>query len=123
MNLKESIKIVQMLHTAYPQDRKATAAELSQRAQSYQVAFADYEYSVVERAAQFCIMSNKWYPTTRELLDAAARARLTASVTPITTAKPVDDAEMEKYLDAFCLWLGFGNDPDGEEEGGLPYEK
>ena len=122
MTLKESIKIVQMLHSAYPQDRKATAAELSQRAQSYNVAFADYEYSIVERAAQYCIMTNKWYPTTRELLDAASRARLTASVTPITTAEPVKDAELEKYLDAFCVWLGFGSDPDGEDEGGLKYE-
>ena len=127
MTLKESITIVNLLHSAYPQDRKATKADLSQRAESFQIALADYDFETVRRAAQHIIATSKWHPTTAELIVESKKAKLVAPVvTPITTAKPVDDEKLEAYLDAFCEWIGFGGEPNDNVElpqGVMNYEK
>lgn len=129
MTIKESFQLVNILHAAYPQDRKATKAELSQRAESYHVAFADYDFETVKRAAQNCIAISKFYPTTAELIQEVKRIQLTtipASVTPITTAEPIEDEKLEAYLDAFCEWIGFGceaNDDVILPKGVLRYEE
>ena len=129
MKIEESIKIVNMLHAAYPQDRKATREELLARAEAYSVAFADYDVETVRKAAQHCIATNKWHPTTAELITEVKRAYLTtpgASITPITRAEPINDEEVDKYLDAFCEWIGFGGEENDDVElpkGVLNYEK
>lgn len=129
MTTKEAITIVNILHSAYPQDRKATRAELSQRAESYEVALADYDFETVKRAAQNCIANSRFYPTTSELIDEVKRIYLTttpASVTPITEAEPIEDEKLEAYLDAFCEWIGFGceaNDAVELPKGVLRYDE
>ena len=128
MNIEESIKIINLLHGAYPQDKKATRAELFQRAETYHIAFIDYDYLTVERAARHCIATRKWMPTTAELLEEVKRAYLTkaTTVTPITTAKPVDDERLDEWLDAFCEWIGFGCEANDDKElptGVLKYEQ
>ncbi len=129
MKIEEAIKLVNLLHGAYPSDKKATAQDLAQRAESYNVALADYDFETVKRAAQNCIANSKFYPTTSELIDEVKRIYLTttpASVTPITEAEPVDDPEVEAYLEAFCEWIGFGceaNDDAILPKGVLRYEE
>ena len=129
MTTKEALIIVNLLHAAYPQDRKATTAELYQRAESYAVALADYDLETVRRAAQHCIATNKWHPTTAELINEVKRAYLAtpgASVTPITTAEPIEDEDLDEYLDAFCQWIGFGGEENDDIElpkGVLRYEE
>lgn len=129
MNIKESLRIVSILHSAYPQDKRATADELAQRAESYNIALGDYDFETVKKAAEYCIRSSKWHPTTRELLDAVARARITdaPTVTPIPSkGEAPDPDEVEKYLEAFVEWIGFGCEPNDAVElprGVLPYEK
>ena len=114
MNLKESIRIVQLLHNAYPQDRRATAEDLSQRAQSYHIALADYDFETVQKAAQHCIATSKWYPTTAELIEKVKLVKLTnvpaVKVTPITRAEAIDDERVDEWLEAFCDWIGFGDE-------------
>lgn len=127
MTIKDAIKIVTLLHNAYPQDKRATADDLAQRAEAYHVAFADYDLETVQKAATYCIKTSKWHPTTKELIDAATRVRLSEAVkvTPIQT-DTADDAEIEQYLDAFVEWIGFGCEPDDTKElprGVLPYEQ
>lgn len=129
MTITEAIQLVNILHSAYPQDRKATKAELAQRAESYHVALADYDFETVKTAAQHIIASSKWLPTMAELIQEVKRVELVnipASVSPITRAEPVDDAKVEAYLDAFCEWIGFGTEPNDDVElpkGVLPYEQ
>ena len=115
MNTKEALKIVNLLHSAYPQDRKATTSELFQRAETYAITMADEEYATVEAAAIHIIKTSNWYPNPNELLEAVKRVKLdrsTAAVTPITTAEPVEDEALNAWLDAFCEWLGFGCEED-----------
>ena len=127
MNIEESVKIVNLIHSAYPQDKKATRSDLFQRAETYHIALVDYDYQTVERAARHLIATSKWLPTTAELLQEVKRAYLTApAVTPITRAKPVDDARLDEWLDAFCEWIGFGceaNDDTELPKGVLKYEQ
>lgn len=130
MTIQESIKIVSLLHNSYPQDKKATKEDLAQRAESYHISFADYDYETVKAAAVHCINTSKWHPTTKELLDAVARIRLTTpapvKVTPIAQATIIDPDRVDEYLDAFCEWIGFGTEPNDKKElptGVLNYEK
>lgn len=129
MTLKEAIKLVNLLHSAYPQDKKATAQDLAQRAQTYHITLADYDAETVMRAAQNCIANSRFYPTTAELIQEVKRIQLTtipASVTPITTAEPIDDEKLEAYLDAFCEWIGFGceaNDAAELPKGVMHYDE
>ena len=127
MNIEESVKIVNLLHSSYPQDKKATRSDLFQRAETYHIAFVDYDYQTVERAARHLIATSKWLPTTAELLQEVKRVYLTPpTVTPSTTAKPVDNERLDEWLDAFCEWIGFGceaNDDTELPKGVLKYEQ
>ena len=129
MTLEEAIKLVNLLHAAYPQDKKATAQDLAQRAQTYHITLADYDAETVTRAAQNCIANSRFYPTTAELIQEVKRVQLTtvpAKVTPVTTAEPIEDEKLEAYLDAFCEWIGFGCEANDDAElpkGVLNYDK
>ena len=129
MNIEESVKIVNLLHNAYPHDKKATRSDLFQRAETYHIAFCDYSFETVEAAARHIIATKKWHPTAAELLEEVKRTYLTGSlptVTPITTAKPVDDEKLDEWLDAFCEWIGFGCEENNDRElpgGVMFYEK
>lgn len=128
MNIRESIEIVNLLHAAYPQDKRATREDLLQRAESYSVALADTDVELVKKAAQYHIRTSKWHPTTKELLDAVSRVRLSEvpTVTPVKTVRPtVDEARLDEYLDAFCEWIGFGEEANDSKElpkGVIKYE-
>lgn len=111
MNYKESISIVKMLHSAFPSDRKATPGELMERAKGYAVTFADENVLTVKAAAEYIIRTSNWYPTTKEILEAVKRSKI-SEVTPITQAEPIHDAELEEYIEAFCEWIGFEGEPN-----------
>ena len=114
MNVKESLMIVQIIHNAYPYDRKASNVELMERAKTYQVAMADEDFETVKEAAESIIKTSKWLPNVNEILEAVKRVKLAniTQVTPIHTAEPIADAELEEYIEAFCEWLGFDGEPN-----------
>lgn len=111
MNIKETLKLVQFLHSAYPQDRKATQSDLAQRVNAYNVMFADYEADDVMQAAEHCVATKKWYPSPQELLEAVNRIQLTHIEAPpneihITPCRvfPLNKELADEYLDALCDW-------------------
>ena len=59
MNIKEAVKVVNFLHTAYTSDNKATASDLAQRSQTYSVTFAEYDLETVMKAAQHCVRTSR----------------------------------------------------------------
>ncbi len=73
MTIQEATKIVYMIHAAYPQDRKATEAEIIARVQLYAAEFADYKAEIVTEAARHLIRTSKYIPSTAELIRAAQR--------------------------------------------------
>ena len=70
MTIQESAKVIYMIHTAYPTDRKATAQELADRIDLWAVFFSDYTAAEVERAAKAWIRSETFMPTPREIKEA-----------------------------------------------------
>lgn len=70
MTIQESAKVVYMIHTAYPTDRKATADDLADRIDLWAVFFADYSAQEVERAVKAWIRSQTFMPTTKEIKQA-----------------------------------------------------
>lgn len=131
MNIKEALKLTQFLHGSYTADRKATPAELAQRAQTYSITFADYEADLVMKAAQHCINTKRFYPSTSELLEACNYIRMTSVPEAIAPARvtPIDEKVVDEYIEAFCEWIGFGCEPNDSKtlpdlnKGVLPYEK
>jgi hypothetical protein len=126
MTVQEATVIVYMLHTNYPQDKKATEKELLARINLYAVEFADYDADIVRQAALHWMRTNKWMPTEADLLEACSRARMLAQV-PVEqpkrlTAQAVSAWDDER-LEAFCRSIGFGYSDDPEDEGWLPYEE
>ena len=104
MTIQESAKVVYMIHTAYPADRKATAEELADRIDLYAVFFADYSAQEVERVAKAWIRSQNFMPTTKEIKEGCdlfrKLGRKLADAHYIPDA--ITDPETEKKLDA--LW-------------------
>ena len=118
MTIKETLKLVQFLHSAYPQDRKATQAELAQRVNTYNVMLADYDIEDVMQAAERCVATSKWHPSPQELLEAVKWVRLTQIEAPpneirITPCRvfPLNKDLADEYIDALCEWLT--DDGDG----------
>lgn len=110
MNYKESLAIVMMLHKRIPSDKRATQAEIMERAKGYAVSMAAEDFETVKKAAEFIIRTSIFYPSEKEILEAVKRCKI-AEVTPITEAESVNDPEMEEYIEAFCNWIGFEGEP------------
>lgn len=111
MNTKETLKLVQFLHSAYPQDRNVTQSELAQRVNTYSVMFADYDSEDVMQAAERCVSTNKWYPSPQELLEAVKWVRYMQQEAPpneiqITPCRvfPLNKELADEYIDALCEW-------------------
>lgn len=106
MTIQEAARIVQMIHTAYPVDRKATAEELADRIDLWAVYFADYPAELIARVVRAWISSHSFMPLIDEIKNAADVRRrigqkLADAVFCPDDLKPLPPEE-EKRLDA--LW-------------------
>lgn len=105
MTIQEAAKVIYMIHTAYPADRKATAEELADRMDLWAVFFADYTAQEVERAVKAWILNSSFMPnpneikTTCDIQRKLARKLESARVIPGDTPT---DPKTEARLDA--LW-------------------
>lgn len=75
MTIQETAKIIYMIHTAYPADRKATAEELADRIDLWAVFFRDYTVQEVQEAAQAWIISQTFMPTPKEIKESCDTCR------------------------------------------------
>lgn len=104
MTIQETAKIIYMIHTAYPSDRKATAEELADRIDLWAVFFNDYKARDVERAAKAWILSQNFMPTPKEIKNACdTLSRLGQKLAgaqyipeEITESDPETDARLSK---------------------------
>lgn len=67
MTVQEAAKVVRMLHTAIPSDRKATEEDLADRIDYYAVLFADYPAALVYRTAFNWTKVSPFMPSPEEL--------------------------------------------------------
>lgn len=105
MTIQEAAKVVYMIHTAYPADRKATVEELADRIDLWGVFFADYSADEVMQATKAWILASSYMPTPKEIKEACdTRRKLSkhlANAFYITGDEPIDP-KTEAKLDA--LW-------------------
>lgn len=106
MTIQESAKVIYMIHTAYPADRKTTAEELADRMDLWAVFFADYTAQEVERAVKAWIQTQSFMPNTNEIRAACDLNRKLSRKLSVAHFIPDDsettDPELEKRLDD--LW-------------------
>ena len=106
MTIQEAAKVIYMIHTAYPADRKATAEELADRMDLWAVFFADYTAQEVERAVKAWIRTQSFMPNTNEIKAACDLNRKLSRKLSAAQFIPDDtgptDPETEARLDA--LW-------------------
>lgn len=67
MTIQEATHIVYLIHAAYPQDRRATEAELLDRIDLWSVFFADYPVAIVDKAVKAWIKSSSFMPSVEEI--------------------------------------------------------
>ena len=70
MTIQEATRVVYMIHAVYPQDRRATEAELLDRIDAWAVFFADYPFPIVDAAVKSWIKSSAYMPTPEEIKKA-----------------------------------------------------
>lgn len=102
MTIQESAKVIYMLHTAYPADRKATAEELADRIDLWAVFFADYTAQEVERATKAWILGSPFMPNPNEIKARCdtwrKTARLLSNAKWITPDGPEPEPSAEDVL-------------------------
>ena len=67
MTMQEAARVVQMIHTAYPADRKTSAEELADRIDMWAVFFADTPAYIVNKVVMSWIKNNTFMPTVEEI--------------------------------------------------------
>lgn len=107
MTIQEAAKVIYMIHTAYPADRKATAEELADRMDLWAVFFADYTLEEVAQAVKDWIGASPYMPTPKEIKDACDTWRklarhISGAVFITGDDTGPTDPETEARLDA--LW-------------------
>lgn len=112
MTIKESLKVVNLLHNAYPQDRKATQEELFNRAESYSILLAEYDLKTVMAAIGHLLKTCSFYPTPTEIIDAVVftKTMKEAVITSIPKAETISEEELNEWTEAFCEWIGIGSE-------------
>lgn len=109
MTIQEAAKVVYMIHTAYPADRKATAEELADRIDLWGVFFADYSADEVMRATKAWILGSPYMPNPNEIKTACdtwkKTARLLSNANYITPDGP--EPENDDTADLLSsIWEG-----------------
>lgn len=75
MTIQEATRVVYMIHAVYPQDRRATEAELLDRVDLWAVFFAEYPFPIVDAAVKSWIKSSSYMPTPEEIKRACDTRR------------------------------------------------
>lgn len=103
MTIQEASRIVYLVHAAYPQDRKATEAELLDRIELWSVFFADYPVQIVDKAVKAWIKSSSFMPNVEEIkkaCDVRKKFEELIAGAGYISAMPAPSPELEAKLDA-----------------------
>lgn len=107
MTIQEAAKVVYMIHTAYPADRKATAEELADRIDLWGVFFADYSADEVMKATKAWILGSPYMPNPNEIKTACDTWRKLArhiSGAVFITGDDIQETDPETDARLEALW-------------------
>ena len=127
MTREETIKLLAIISSAYPYASKEIK-DASALATAWEMTLGEFSAESVYKATRLHMETNKYFPSPSDIRDKIVRSQIVYQPTitnAIEATSSKDEAEIEKNLDLFCKWIGFGCEPDDTVElpkGFLPYE-
>lgn len=127
MTRNEIIDLLDILSASYPYAAKSIANPKALIA-AWEMTLGEFSAEAVYKAARLHLETNKYFPSPSDIRDKIVRSQIVYQPTitnAIEATSSKDEAEIEKNLDLFCKWIGFGCEPDDTVElpkGFLPYE-
>ena len=126
MTRNEIIDLLDILSASYPYAAKSIANPKALIA-AWEMTLGEFSAEAVYKAARLHLETNKYFPSPSDVRDKIVRAQIAYAPTipNAIESKANNSEEMEKNLDLFCQWIGFGCEPDDTVElpkGFLPYE-
>ena len=126
MTRNEIIDLLDILSASYPYAAKSIANPKA-LITAWEMTLGEFSAEAVYKAARLHLETNKYFPSPSDIRDNIVRAQIAYAPTipNAIESKANNSEEVEKNLDLFCQWIGFGCEPDDTVElpkGFLPYE-
>lgn len=124
MERKEIVELLKIVSANYPH---AKISDPKAMVSAWELLLGDYSAEAVYKAARLHMETNKYFPSPSDIRDNIVRAEIVykPTIPNAIESRANNSEEMEKNLDLFCKWIGFGCEPDDTVElpkGFLPYE-
>lgn len=125
MERKEIVELLKVVASAYPHVKIADPKAM---VTTWEMTLGEFSAESVYKATRLHLETNKYFPSPSDIRDKIVRSQIVYQPTitnAIEATSSKDEAEIEKNLDLFCKWIGFGCEPDDSVElpkGFLPYE-
>ena len=124
MTREEIIKLLDIVSATYPH---AKIKDPSALVSAWEMTLGDFSAESVYKATRYHLETNKFFPSPSDIRDNIVRAELVYSspIPNLIESRTGRDDDIDKNLDLFCQWIGFGQEPDDTVElpkGFLHYE-
>lgn len=123
MTREDIIRLLKVISDNY----NVKIADPKGKASAWEMQLGDYSAESVYKAARLHMSTSKYFPSPADLINNIVRAELIYSGPPLNAieASSTNSEAIDKYLDAFCKWIGFGCESDDNVilTNFLPYEK
>lgn len=124
MERKEIVELLKIVSANYPH---AKISDPKAMVLAWEMLLGEFSAEAVYKATRLHMETNKYFPSPSDIRDNIVRAELVyqQTIPNAIEAKANNSEEVEKNLDLFCKWIGFGCEPDDTVElpkGFLPYE-
>lgn len=123
MTREEIIRLLKVISDNY----NVKIADPKGKASAWEMQLGDYSAESVYKAARLHMSTSKYFPSPADLINNIVRAELIYSGPPLKAIEDhsTNNEAIDKYLDAFCEWIGFGCEPNDDINLSifLPYEQ
>ena len=124
MTREEIIKLLDIVSATYPH---AKIKDPSALVSAWEMTLGDFSAESVYKATRYHLETNKFFPSPSDIRDNIVRAELVYSspIPNLIESRTGRDDDIDKNLDLFCQWIGFGQEADDTVElpkGFLHYE-
>ena len=110
MTRDEITKLLELVSANYPQvrikDPKLTV-------DSWEMQLGGFDTESVYKAARLHMATSKFFPSPADITEKMVKAKILYSesiVTALPTPAPVEEEKLNEWVDAFCEWIGFGEE-------------
>ena len=111
MTREEIIKLLDIVSATYPH---AKIKDPSALVSAWEMTLGDFSAESVYKATRYHLETNKFFPSPSDIRDNIVRAEMVyrPSIPNAIESRTGRDEDIDKNLDLFCQWIGFGQEPD-----------